>query len=246
MNATSNVLAVIPARGGSKGLPGKNIKPLLGIPLIAHSILLAKMCSDIDKVVVSTDSDEIADVAQNFGADVPFIRPRELAEDCTPTWPVIRHALNVIESMDVQKYDFVMLLEPTSPGRSIDDVDGAFAKLQSSPDAEGIIGVSQPHFNPYWLSVVERDGWMENLIDGGRYERRQDVPVNYFINGIVYIWRSDFVRNEVDSWRKGKSLIYETPEFRSISIDNEHEFEVAELLARNGLINFPWLDSSDE
>lgn len=98
MSAAEPVLAVIPARGGSKGLPGKNIRPFAGLPLIAHSILLAKMCPEIDRCVVSTDSEEIAQVARRFEAEVPFLRPGELARDGTPMWPVLRHALEAVET----------------------------------------------------------------------------------------------------------------------------------------------------
>jgi N-acylneuraminate cytidylyltransferase len=239
----ARLLAVIPARGGSKGLPGKNIRPFLGLPLIAHTILFARLCPEIDRCVVSTDSPEIADVARQFSADVPFMRPAELAQDDTPMWPVVRHALQAMEDLDGIKYEYLLLLDPTSPGRLPADVAAALQRLQDFPSANGIIAVSQPEFNPLWHCVVERDGWMTDLIEeGGRFERRQDVPVVYRINGLLYIWRTDFVWKQESTWRRhGRDLIYVIPEFRALSINNGHEFERAELLVKSGIIAFSWL-----
>ena len=109
------VLAVIPARKGSKGLPEKNIRPLAGLPLIGHSIRFAKMCPAIDRCVVSTDSPQFAEVATRLGGDVPFLRPAELAQDHTPMWPVLRHALEHVESQDGVRYSKLFFLDPTSP-----------------------------------------------------------------------------------------------------------------------------------
>jgi len=243
----SGLLAIIPARGGSKGLPGKNIRLLAGVPLIAHSILMARSCSIIDRCVISTDSFEIANMARQFGADVPFMRPTELAQDDTPMWPVLRHALDFVETLESRHYEYLLLLDPTSPGRLPQDVDHALTRLKGSPDADGIIGVSQPEFNPIWHCVVEREGWMADMFsDATNYTRRQDVPTIYRINATLYIWRAAFVRRETTGvWRAaGKHLIYEVPEVRAIHIDNADEFARADLLIRNGLIRLPWLSES--
>lgn len=244
MSGGTGLLAVIPARGGSKGVPGKNIRLFAGLPLIAHSILFGKMCPEIDRLIVSTDSSEIADIARDFGAEAPFVRPPGLAQDDTPMWPVLRHALQTMEEMVGIRYQYVLLLDPTSPGREPADVSRALSRLKEMPSADGIVGVSQPDFNPFWSCVVERDGWMANLIEeGSRYERRQDVPVVYRVNGSLYIWRADFLRREERLWvQKGKHLMYEIPELRAMSIDSAHEFERAELLVKRGLIAFSWLD----
>ncbi len=243
MSGQNQFLAVIPARGGSKGLPGKNIRPFLGLPLIAHSILFAKMCPQIDKLVVSTDSEEIAGVARDFGADVPFIRPLELAEDSTPMWPVIRHALEAVENEEGPGYEFVLLLDPTSPAREIQDVDEALGMLKGEPRADGIVSVSQPDFNPIWHCVVRQDGFMRDLMkEAADFDRRQDVPNVYRMNGALYIWRTPFVRREADSWRQGRHLMYEMADLRSMSIDDQQQFQIAELLVRNRMIEFPWLD----
>lgn len=242
------MLAIIPARGGSKGLPGKNVRPLAGLPLIAHSILLSRLCPQITRTIVSTDSQEIAEVACQFGADVPFLRPQELAQDDTPMWPVLRHALETVEVQENRRYTYLLLLDPTSPGRLPEDIAGALAKLESITDADGIIGVSKPEFNPIWHCVVEHDGWMKKLIpDAAYYACRQDVPPVYRINATLYIWRAEFVRREADKWLEhGRHLIYEVPERRAIHIDDMDEFLRTEALIRQGFVCFPWLESKED
>lgn len=237
------LLAVIPARAGSQGLPGKNTRAFCGLPLIAHSILFARGCSGIDRVIVSTDSQDIAEVARRYGAEVPFLRPSELAQQDTPMWPVLRHALLTLENRDKVTYDLLILLDPTSPGREWEDVQEALQRLELAPDADGVVSVSQPTFNPVWHCVVERDGWMVDLLDqGSRYARRQDVPAVYRINGALYMWRTPFVRREDRGWRPyGKHVLFEIPERRAMSIDDLQQFEQAEALVRSGHIHFPWL-----
>lgn len=243
MTNSDKILAIIPARGGSKGLPGKNIRPLAGLPLIAHSIAFARLCPEITRTIVSTDSDEIAAIARKYGADIPFRRPAELAQDVTAMWPVLRHALQAVEVMEKCEYNFVILLDPTSPGRLPLDVTDALTKLRSTPEAAGIIAVSQPDFNPIWHCVVERDGWMTDLFqEAEKINRRQDAPIVYRINGSLYIWHTDFVRREEKGWRHAPHVLYEMPEARAIHIDDMNEFDKTDLLIRQGWINFPWLE----
>ena len=245
MSRGGRLLAVIPARGGSKGLPGKNIRPFAGHPLIIHSLLYAAMCPEIERTIVSTDSEEIAAVARESGADVPFLRPPELARDDTAMWPVLRHALAAVEEAEGARYHALLLLDPTSPAREPADVRDAWNSLLDSEGADGIIAVSQPDFNPVWHCVVEKDGWMAPLIpDGDNFARRQDVPPVYRINGALYVWRADFVRTETDSWRRGRHLIHVMPDHRAMSIDDENEFLRAELLVRSGMVRLPWLSPS--
>lgn len=244
MSTDRRLLAVIPARGGSKGLPGKNLRPFAGHPLVVHSLLFAAMCPEIERTIVSTDSEEIADLARKSGADVPFLRPHELAGDDTPMWPVLKHALVTVEEAEANSYDALLLLDPTSPAREPGDVRDAWNTLLGSEDADGIIGVSQPDFNPIWHSVVEKDGWMTPLIpEGADYQRRQDVPSVYRINGALYMWRAEFVRSATESWREGRHLMQVMPDNRSMSIDDEDEFLRAELLVRSGIVRLPWLEA---
>lgn len=241
--ATKQVLAVIPARGGSMGLPRKNLRAFVGVPLIGHSILYAKLCKEITRIIVSTDSPEIAATAREYEADVPFIRPSDLAQGTTPMWPVLRHALATLENQEGISYEFLILLDPTSPAREPADITNALRRLEAAPEADGIVSVSQPPFNPMWHCVIEREGWVEDLFDGAaRYDRRQDVPPVYRINGALYIWRTGFVRREERGWRSyGRHLLYEIPEARAMSIDDLQQFEQAEFLVRTGQIKFPWL-----
>ena len=244
MSADRRLLAVIPARGGSKDLPGKNIKSFAGLPLIAHTILFAKLCPDMTRVLVSTDSPQIAEVARAFGGEAPFLRPVELAQDESPLWPVLQHALDWVEAHERAHYDLLLLLDPTSPAREPSDITEALTRLCRHAAADGVIGVSQPNFNPIWHGVVERDGWMIDLHpEGGGYTRRQELPTVYRINGSLYLWRTEFVRAQTErTWRaQGRHLLHEIPESRAMSIDTAEEFARAEALVNAGLITFPWL-----
>ncbi len=238
------VLAVIPCRGGSKGLPGKNIRPLAGLPLLAHSIRMAKMSPAIQHCIVSTDSEQIAAVAREHQGDVPFLRPPELAQDDTPMWPVLQHALREMEARDGIRYGSVLLLDPTSPGRLPEDVDKAIAMLESDPKAFGVVAASEPHFNPRWVCIeIETDGYMRQSYSNKQiYTRRQEVPSVYRINGSLYLWRRDHVAlSDAPKFYEVPHLMLEIPEDRAIHIDELHDFQLAEVLIREGLVQFPWL-----
>lgn len=236
------LLAVIPARGGSTELPGKNIRPLAGLPLIAHSILFARLCPEIDRVIVSTDSPEIAEVARAFNGDVPFLRPAEYAQNDSPMWPVLRHALQEIETSERTSYDYLLLLDPTSPCRLLEDISDAFRLLVQNPEADGVIGVSRPESNPLWNCWRIQEGWMTPVSEeSGKYRYRQEVPEVYRINASLYIWRASYVRERITTWRGGKMIPYEIPDFRVIHIDELPQFERAEILIKAGYIRLPWL-----
>lgn len=241
MSKAPRVLAVIPARGGSKGLPGKNIRPFMGLPLIAHSIRLAKMCPEITDCLVSTDSKKIAAAAKAHGGEAPFLRPAALAGPKTPMWSVLRHALREAERLEGRRYDFLMLLDPTSPTRLPQDVREALRRLRASK-ADGIVSVSRPEFNPAWHTVVEKNGLMKDWLPGsGRISRRQDAPVVYRINGLLYLWRTQFIRRAEDWRHAGRHLMLVVPEERAVSIDDLAQFNRAQALARAGILPMPWL-----
>jgi CMP-N,N'-diacetyllegionaminic acid synthase len=238
------VLAVIPARGGSRGLPDKNIAVLAGLPLIAHSIRLSKLCAEIAKCVISTDSQQIAAVARDCSGDVPFLRPAALARDDTPMWPVLRHALAEMELRDRVRYGSVLLLSPTSPGRFPEDVSNAIQLLEEDSRAVGVVAASKPSFNPRWVCIdVAADGYMcHSFPDGNSYVRRQDVPAVYRINGALYLWRRDHVAySEAPRYFEVPHRMLEIPESRAIDIDSLDDLRLAELMLREGLIHFPWL-----
>lgn len=235
------VLAVIPARGGSKGFPGKNIANLCGLPLIAHSIHMAKMCPAITECVVSTDSEEIAAVARAHGGQVPFQRPSELAQDNTPTWPVLQHALTTVEDLRQKQFGSVLLLQPTNPSRWPEDVTRAIDILHSDDRAMGVVSVSEPSFNPRWLCVEERDGYLARAFSDKSFTRRQDVPPVYRINGLVYLWRREHILGaSADPWSAPHKMMV-IPEERVLDIDTLHDLAVAESLIRAGIIKLPWL-----
>lgn len=237
------VLAVIPARGGSKGLPAKNLRALAGLPLIAHSIACARLADDvIDRCIVSTDSIEIARVAREHGGQVPFLRPAELAGDAVPMMPVLQHALRTVEEIDGVEYGSLLLLDPTSPGRNPDDIRRAVSMLAADPPCDGVIGVSQPRFNPIWHCVVlGGDGYMHDLIPAGaRYQRRQEVPDVYRINGCLYLWRRDYLLQATD-WRDGRLAMLDMPDVSSFCIDEAQDLDLANALLESGMIRLAWL-----
>ena len=238
------VLAVIPARGGSKGVPGKNIRPLAGLPLIAHSIRLAQRCPEVAKCIVSTDSEEIISVAREYDAEVPFLRPAELAGDDTPMWPVLQHALAQMESIECCHYGSVLLLSPASPARLPEDVAKAIQLLEQDEHAVGVVAASKPSFHPRWACIdIAEDGYMrQSFPDGKVYVRRQDIPAIYRINGALYLWRRDYLAtSEAPRYFEMPHTMLEIPESRVIDIDTLHDLRLAELILKDGMIQLPWL-----
>ena len=243
------VLAVIPARGGSKGLPGKNTRPLAGLPLIAHSIRAAALTEAVTRCVITTDSEEIAAVAREYGGEAPFLRPVQLAADDTPMAPVVRHALEWCERQEGQPYAAVLLLDPTSPARVPQQLTDAAERLFANDGLDGVISVSEPTFNPVWVGVrggASADAALERYFEAGTgVTRRQDVERFLRINGNFYLWRSDFVRRLQSSWfDEGRHAGVEIPEPQAFSIDDDYELRVIEALIVAGVINLPWLEGT--
>lgn len=237
------VLAVIPARGGSKGLPGKNIRPLDGVPLIGHTIEFARTVEGITRAVVSTDDPEIAATSQRLGADVPFLRPAELATDGAAMAPVVQHALEFVETEEGDTYDAVLLLDPTSPIRKPATIAAAISMLAERTDVDGIVSVSEPTFHPLWVGVeAGTDGLLTRFFDeAAGVTRRQDNRRRYLrINGNFYLWTAEFVRRLSASWfDEGTFAAFELPEASAFSIDDEYEFRLIEALAAAGVVALP-------
>jgi N-acylneuraminate cytidylyltransferase len=245
------ILAVVPARGGSKGLPGKNIRPLFGLPLILHSIRAAALTPVVTRCIVSTDSERIAEVAAQYGGEAPFLRPAELAGDDTPMAPVVRHALEWAEQDEGRPYDAVLLLDPTSPARVPAQLAEASARLAADPQLDGVISISEPTFNPVWVGVRPADpsdgtSPLERFFDAGTgVIRRQDAGRYLRINGNFYLWRAEFVRRLEASWfDEGRHAGIEIPEAQSFSIDDEYEFRLIEALIVAGIIRLPWVEGT--
>lgn len=224
-----SILAIIPARGGSKGLPGKNIKDLCGKPLIAWSIEQAKACSSIDRVVVSTDDDQIAEVAKKYGAEVPFMRPAELASDTASTIDVIFHALDWFEKYEDYQPVYILLLQPTSPLRTVEDIEGAIQTFKDK-SARAVVSVCETDHHPWWSNRLPDDGNMKNFLRPDILnKRRQDLPVFYRLNGAIYVADTNYLR-EQNSFFGPNTFAYKMPKERSIDIDSGIDFELAALL----------------
>lgn len=222
------VLGIIPARGGSKGIKKKNLAPLVGKPLIAYSIESALAANSLHRTIVSTDSDEIAEVCKALGADVPFMRPAVLAQDDTPTLPVIQHALDTLQDT----FDAVMILQPTSPFRSPADIDAAVEMLAANADADSVISVVKVGDNHPARMKLIRDGWLvdPSFAEETEGQRRQDLPEMFLRNGAIYLTRTEVIMKR-NSLKGNRSLAYVMPEFRSVNIDSEMDLLVAKAVA---------------
>lgn len=229
-----SVIAVIPARGGSKGLPGKNIKILCGKPLIAWTIEAALSSQFIDEVMVSTDSEEIASISKKFGAKIPFIRPANLARDLTSSYDVIEHALFFYEEELKRKFDYIIMLEPTSPLRDQHDIDAAFKQLMADESAEAIVGVSKTESqNPAFLVFLdEKDHLIGYENKDMPVQRRQDIRDVYFFEGSVYISVVQTLLRKKTFYHEG-TLGFVVPKWKSPEIDDSDDFVIVEALMKH-------------
>lgn len=226
-----NIVALICARGGSKGLPGKNIRPLAGVPLIAWSIRQARAVPRISRVIVSTDSEEIAAIAREAGAEVPFMRPAELAQDTSPERGVWRHALEYLKSTDGAYPDVLIVVPATAPLRLPEDLERCLDEFAQG-GAETIITVAEPHRNPYFNMVKTRaDGCVELVIPPaeGVLTRRQDAPDVYDVTTVAYVTAPEFVMH-ADNIFAGRVCAVQIPVERAVDIDTLMDFKVAECL----------------
>lgn len=228
------ILALIPARGGSRGLPGKNMRPFCGKPLIAWSIEQALASNYIDKVIVSTDSAKIALIARRYGAEVPFMRPKALATDSAKSIDVIMHALNWLEKYDNQKYDLLMLLQPTSPLRTTGDINEAL-KLFAGKKAEAVVSICEAEHNPLWANTLPKNMRMKGFLNHRIINKnRQELPEFYRLNGAIYLAYPEYLKRR-KSFFGDSTYAYIMPKENSVDIDNELDFKLAELLkAKNG------------
>jgi N-acylneuraminate cytidylyltransferase/CMP-N,N'-diacetyllegionaminic acid synthase len=228
MYKDKRIVALIPARGGSKGLPRKNVLPLNGKPLIAWTIEQAKASVHIDRVIVSTDDEEIASVARAHGADVPFLRPKELASDTAKAMDVILHALSWLEE-NRDRYDVFVLLQPTSPLRTTEDIDNALTLLFSK-DARAIVSVCETEHHPYWSNVLPADGSLDGFLRPDIMNKnRQELPTFYRLNGAINAAYCDHLRTGKTFFGKG-AYAFVMPGERSVDIDTRIDFQLAELL----------------
>lgn len=229
-----NVTCVIGARGGSKGLAGKNIRPLLGKPLIAWSIEQAKACPEINRVIVSTDSEAIADVARSYGAEVPFMRPTELANDTAGKWGVWQHALEASDRHYADPIDLFVDLDCTSPLRDVEDISKAIAQFRAS-SVDAVFSVCEARKNPYFNMLEVLDGCQRMCKTlPNPVIRRQDAPKVYEHVASIYVLSPEYLR-------RGTGLLfgctqgYDIGASKSLDVDSQFDFELIEFLMRKRL-----------
>jgi CMP-N,N'-diacetyllegionaminic acid synthase len=218
------MIGLVPARSGSKGIPGKNLRPLAGVPLIERCIGVALASGVLDRVVVSTDSKEIADLGTAAGAEVPFLRPVELAADDAPMLPVVQHALEALGPDDVEA---IVLLQPTAALRQPQDIVDAVGMLRSE-DVDSVVTVVEvpEAFNPHWTLSLE-NGRLTDVVPRGReIARRQDLPKAYIRDGTVYATRAQVIRS--GSLYGDVCMGIVVPRERSINLDSVEDWERAE------------------
>lgn len=225
-------ICTICARGGSKGVKNKNLRILLGKPLIAHSILQAKESGIFDVIAVSSDSNEILKVAKEYGADYVIKRPDELATDTSAKVPVIQHCVREVEKLANRTFEIMTDIDATSPLRSVEDLQNAVQKLEKDSTASNLITAAPARRSPYFNLVEEtKDGYVQlsKSLDNA-IVRRQDAPKSYDMNASIYVWKREafFDRQTVFT---DKTLLYVMPEERSQDIDSELDFEIVQLLA---------------
>ena len=232
MYKNKTFLAIIPARGGSKGLPGKNIKNLCGKPLIAWSIESGLKSNYIDKVMVTTDDEEIATISKNYGADVPFLRPCEFSTDIATSFDVIRHTLNYYKNKLNKKFDYIVLLEPTSPLREVSDIDNAIEKLLNST-ADSIVGICKTEDqNPAFLVHKSPNEYISGYEQKEmRVLRRQDIRNVYFFEGTIYISKTDILK-EKETFYHSNTIGYVVPKYKSLEIDDMDDFIMVEAIMK--------------
>ena len=226
-------LFLITARGGSKGIPHKNIKPLNGKPLIYYAIDIARQFVDDKDICVSTDSEDIIKTVEDYGLRVPFKRPDELASDTAGSYEVILHAIKFYEGVGIH-YDNIVLLQPTSPFRTIEDVEGCIAMYNDTCDM--VVSVKPAASNPYY-DIYEEDACGNLVISkgDGKITRRQDAPKCYEYNGAVYVINVNSLKSKhMNDFQK--ILFYEMSEIHSVDLDTMLDWKYAELLIQEGLV----------
>ncbi len=219
------ILAMIPARGGSKGVHRKNLACICGKPLIAWSIDEALKSRYIDRLILSSEDAEIIQIASELGCDVPFVRPNSLAQDDTPMIEVVSHALSILG----EGFSYLVLLQPTSPLRNAQDIDTCIQHCLAS-NAKACISMTEASKSPFWMYSVSETGYLVPFMDNDKqYTRRQDIPKAFIPNGAVYVSEIDFLR-ERSAFITDQTKAYIMPAERSFDIDSRLDMEICEFL----------------
>lgn len=227
MYNNKKIIAIIPARSGSKGLKDKNIKELLGKPLIAYTIEAAINSKIFDEIIVSTDSEKYAEISKKYGANVPFLRSEKNASDEAGSWAVAKEVLDKLE----KKYDIVVLLQPTSPLRTSDDIFKAI-NLFFKKNADSVVSINKFPHSISWINTIDESLSLEGFIkEEYKNRRRQDIKEHYTLNGAIYIVKTSIISNNINLYT-AKSFAYIMDEKCSIDIDTESDFIFAEALLK--------------
>ena len=227
------VLALIPARGGSKGLPGKNIRPMCGKPLIAWTIEKSKASKYVDMTLVTTDCRVILDVARQYGANVPFMRPVELATDRSSTYDAIRHALEYLREEEGETFDYIVLLEPTSPLREDDDIDKMLEHLSAkSGEFDSIVSIGEVDEHPSIVQRVQGNSLEPFCPELQRTTRRQDNEPAYFPFGVAYIAKTDVLLAE-NTFYTQRCTYFKLKRYQNYEIDDIYGFLCAESVMKH-------------
>jgi CMP-N-acetylneuraminic acid synthetase len=231
---TLSICAMIPARAGSKGIPGKNMKLLGGKPLLAHSVHAACQARCVSRVLLSTDDQSLADVGVSLGAEVPFLRPAGLATDTSPVLDAVKHLLENMRTADGIIPEYILLLQPTSPFRTAEDIDAAY-ELMRSTNADAVISVTAAKDHPLLCKKMDDCGRIAPYIESPlTAARRQDLPPAYVPNGAIYLIKTSILLS-AGTWCPPGTCAYIMPRERSIDLDTPADFELAEwMLQRYG------------
>jgi CMP-N,N'-diacetyllegionaminic acid synthase len=247
MKGSTSILGLIIARAGSKGVPNKNMRLLGGKPLLAHTLAPPTESSVLDRVIISTDSPAMADLAKEHGVEVPFMRPTDLASDSATSQDVLLHALDHLEEHDGYAPDALMLLQPTSPFRTVEDI-AACAELYGQRNPDGVVSLTSSHAHPYGMKRVSEEGVVAPFFpEADMTANRQQWPQAYTLNGAVFLRKTSIYRGwrqaqQREDYPEGKIVLpYVMPPERSIEIDEEIDFLLAEALVAkqqgNGLVS---------
>jgi N-acylneuraminate cytidylyltransferase/CMP-N,N'-diacetyllegionaminic acid synthase len=236
--AGKKIIALVPARSGSKGLPKKNIIDFLGKPLMAWSIEAATLSKYVDLVILSTDSQEIAEIGMRYGAEAPFLRPQDISQDTSSSLELIKHAVEYVQESYPETFDILVLLEPTSPLRTSVDIDLALEKLIEFEDAKSLVSLGKVELQHATIQVgVSIEGFVTLPLSAElfKHKRRQDIPENFFLDGSLYIsYIHELLRYE--TFVHNKTIAFQMPKWKTIEIDDVYDYEMALCLARKFLL----------
>ena len=226
-------LGIIPARGGSKGLPGKNIKELCDKPLIAWSIEVGLKSKYIDELMVTTDSDVTAEIAKQYGAKVPFLRPEGLATDTATTFDVVMHTIDFYKTKMHREFDYIVLLEPTSPLREADDIDNMIKKvIENEDEFDSIVSIGEVHEHPSIMKkIIDKEFLVPYCDSMEMTSRRQDNDTAYFPYGVAYIVKTDSLLEEKTFYTK-RNAFYRIQRYQCFEIDDIYDFLTIEAIIK--------------